>query len=298
MALLTSDCPDLKLVARGKVRDLYEVDANSLLFVATDRLSAFDVIMKNPITGKGKVLTQLSLFWFDLLGDVLPNHLITADFDAMPTSVQKYREQLEGRSILVKKMRVLPVEAIVRGYITGSGWAEYKRKGTICDIELPEGLVESQKLPQVLFTPSTKAEIGDHDENIHPSKMAAILGSQELADKVAEAAVALYTKASEYAAQKGIIIADTKFEFGLDENDNLVLVDEVLTPDSSRFWPASKYEAGRGQESFDKQYVRNYLESVGFDKKTSIELPEDVIAKTLDKYKEAYHLLTGKTIVL
>ncbi|KAG2227337.1 hypothetical protein INT45_004292 [Circinella minor] len=298
MALLSSECPDLKLIARGKVRDLYEVDEKSLLFVATDRISAFDVIMTNPIPGKGKVLTQVSLFWFDLLKDVLPNHLITADFDKMPANIQKYRDQLEGRSILVKKMRVLPIEAIVRGYITGSGWAEYKKKGTICDIELPKGLVESQKLPTVLFTPSTKAEIGDHDENIHPSKMVEILGSQELADKITNAAIALYTKASEYAAKKGIIIADTKFEFGLDENDNLVVVDEVLTPDSSRFWPASKYEAGRGQESFDKQFVRNYLESIGFDKKTSIELPADVISNTLEKYKEAYYMLTDKKIVL
>ncbi|KAI9275553.1 phosphoribosylaminoimidazole-succinocarboxamide synthase [Phascolomyces articulosus] len=298
MALLSSECPDLKLIARGKVRDLYEVDEKSLLFVATDRISAFDVIMTNPIPGKGKVLTEVSLFWFDLLKDVLPNHLITADFDKMPAHIQKYRDQLEGRSILVKKMRVLPIEAIVRGYITGSGWAEYKKKGTICDIELPKGLVESEKLPTVLFTPSTKAEIGDHDENIHPSKMVEILGSQELADKITNAAIALYTKASEYAAKKGIIIADTKFEFGLDENDNLVLVDEVLTPDSSRFWPASKHEAGRGQESFDKQFVRNYLESIGFDKKTSIELPADVISNTLEKYKEAYHMLTNKDIQL
>lgn len=293
------------------------------------------------------MLTQVSLFWFDLLGDVLPNHLITADFDKMPANVQKYRDQLEGRSILVKKMRVLPVEAIVRGYITGSGWAEYKRKGTICDIQLPEGLVESQKLPSVLFTPSTKAEIGDHgkmmicilrketnhdiDENIHPSKMAEILGDAELAAKVTNAAINLYTKASEFAAEKGIIIADTKFEFGLDENNNLVLVDEVLTPgkcicyrwrmnygiywkgndnvghmlmlnrdllDSSRFWPANKYQPGRGQESFDKQIVRNYLESINFDKKTSIELPSEVTDKTMDKYKEVYSLLTGKQITL
>ncbi|KAI8149064.1 phosphoribosylaminoimidazole-succinocarboxamide synthase [Fennellomyces sp. T-0311] len=298
MALLNSDCPDLKLIARGKVRDLYEVDEKSLLFVATDRISAFDVIMKNAIAGKGKVLTQVSLFWFDLLKDVIPNHLITDDFDKMPANVQKYRDQLDGRSILVKKMRVLPVEAIVRGYITGSGWAEYKKKGTVCDIELPKGLVESQKLPTVLFTPSTKAEIGDHDENIHPSKVAEIVGSQELADQMAKTAIELYTKASEYAAKKGIIIADTKFEFGLDENNNLTLVDEVLTPDSSRFWPADKYEAGRGQESFDKQILRNYLESIGFDKKTSIELPADVVSNTLDKYKEAYHMLTGQEISL
>ncbi|SAL97040.1 hypothetical protein [Absidia glauca] len=298
MALLESHCPELKLVARGKVRDLYEVDDKSLLFVATDRISAFDVIMKNAIPGKGKILTQLSLFWFDLLKDVLPNHLITANFDDMPSNVQQYRSQLEGRSILVKKMRVLPIEAIVRGYITGSGLKEYKQKGTICDIPLPEGLVESQKLPEVLFTPSTKAEIGDHDENIHPSKMVDILGDKALADQITQAAVALYTKARDFAAEKGIIIADTKFEFGLDENNNLVVVDEVLTPDSSRFWPADKYEAGRVQESFDKQFLRNYLESIGFDKNTSIELPSEVTDNTLAKYKEAYSLLTGKQISL
>ncbi|KAI8097205.1 phosphoribosylaminoimidazole-succinocarboxamide synthase [Halteromyces radiatus] len=299
MALLESNCPDLKLVARGKVRDLYEVDEKSLLFVATDRISAFDVIMKNSIPGKGKILTQLSVFWFDLLKDILPNHLITANFDEMPSNVQKYREQLEGRSILVKKMRVLPIEAIVRGYITGSGLKEYKQKGTICDIPLPEGLVESQKLPQVLFTPSTKADIGDHDENIHPSKMVDILGGNKvLADQITQATISLYTKARDYAAEKGIIIADTKFEFGLDENDQLVVVDEVLTPDSSRFWPANKYEAGRVQESFDKQFLRNYLESIGFDKNTSIELPTEVINNTLAKYKEAYTLLTGKEITL
>ncbi|KAI9299707.1 phosphoribosylaminoimidazole-succinocarboxamide synthase [Cunninghamella echinulata] len=299
MALLESNCPNLKLIARGKVRDLYEVDDKSLLFVATDRISAFDVIMKNVIPGKGKILTQLSLFWFDLLKDVLPNHLITADFDAMPENVQAYRDQLEGRSILVKKMKVLPIEAIVRGYITGSGLKEYEKKGTICDIQLPQGLVESDKLPETLFTPSTKAEIGDHDENIHPSKMVAILdGNQELADQLTKAAVTLYTKASDYAASKGIIIADTKFEFGLDEQGQLVVVDEVLTPDSSRFWPASKYKPGQVQESFDKQYIRNYLESIGFDKKTSIELPSDVIDNTLEKYKEAYTLLTGKQVQL
>ncbi|KAI7870300.1 phosphoribosylaminoimidazole-succinocarboxamide synthase [Spinellus fusiger] len=298
MALLSSNCPDLKLVARGKVRDLYEVDEHSLLFVATDRISAFDVIMKNAIPGKGKLLTQISLFWFDLLKDVIPNHLITADFEKMPAHIQKYREQLEGRSLLVKKMRVLPVEAIVRGYITGSGWSEYKRKNTICDIQLPEGLIESQKLPEVLFTPSTKADIGDHDENIHPSKMVDILGDKELADQLTKAAIDLYIKASEYAATKNIIIADTKFEFGLDENNNLVLVDEILTPDSSRFWPAATYKAGSSQDSFDKQFLRNYLESISFDKETSIELPSDVIESTLNKYKEACKLLTGREVQL
>ncbi|KAI7899816.1 phosphoribosylaminoimidazole-succinocarboxamide synthase [Cokeromyces recurvatus] len=298
MALLNSDCPELKLIARGKVRDLYEVDEKSLLFVATDRISAFDVIMKNVVPGKGKILTEISLFWFNLLKDVLPNHLITSNFDEMPEKVQKYRDQLEGRSILVKKLRVLPIEAIVRGYITGSGWAEYKKKGTICDIPLPEGLVESQKLPKVLFTPSTKAENGLHDENIHPSKMVDILGDEELANKITKSAIELYTKASEYAAKKGIIIADTKFEFGLDENNNLILVDEVLTPDSSRFWPANNYEAGRTQDNFDKQFLRNYLESIHFDKRTSIEVPSDVIEKTLARYKEAFLLLTGKEIKL
>ncbi|KAI1318272.1 Bifunctional purine biosynthetic protein ade1 [Mortierella claussenii] len=292
-AVVTTNCPDLELIARGKVRDLYRVDASSLLFVATDRISAFDVIMQNGITNKGKLLTEISIFWFSYLKDVLPNHLMTANFDEMPEKVKQYRSQLEGRSMLVKSLRVLPIESIVRGYITGSAWSEYKKKGTVCDIALPAGMQESQAFSEPLWTPSTKAEIGDHDENIHPSKAAGIIGEKHAAE-MARISVELYTKARNYALEHGIIIADTKFEFGVDENDTLYLIDEVLTPDSSRFWPAASYKVGTGQDSFDKQYLRNYLESIGFDKSTGITLPEDVVVNTMAKYQEAYKLLTGK----
>ncbi|KAG0298257.1 Bifunctional purine biosynthetic protein ade1 [Linnemannia gamsii] len=292
-AVVSTSCPDLKLIARGKVRDLYEVDEHSLLFVATDRISAFDVIMQNGITNKGKLLTEISIFWFSYLKDVLPNHLITADFEKMPAKVQQYRSQLEGRSMLVKKLRVLPIESIVRGYITGSAWSEYKKKGTVCDIALPAGMQESEAFPEPLWTPSTKAEIGDHDENIHPSKAAGIIGERHAAE-MAKVSIELYTKARDYASEHGIIIADTKFEFGVDENDNLYLIDEVLTPDSSRFWPAATYKVGAGQDSFDKQYLRNYLDSIGFDKSQGITLPENVVTNTMAKYQEAYKLLTGK----
>ncbi|KAJ1835683.1 Bifunctional purine biosynthetic protein ade1, partial [Coemansia sp. RSA 2708] len=271
-SLYESNCPALKLLARGKVRDLYEVDQDTLLFVATDRISAYDVIMKSPISGKGKILTQISQFWFAHLADIVPNHLVTADIDQMPAAVQQYRDQLQGRSLLVKRVDVLPVEAIVRGYITGSGWKEYQQSGTVCGIELPQGLRESQKLPRPLFTPSTKAEYGEHDENIHPDRCAEIIGKAR-ADEVARVAVALYAKAAEYAASKGIIIADTKFEFGVDKQGNLMLIDEALTPDSSRFWPAASFKVGRSQESYDKQYLRDYLTSIGFDAQTPIDLP-------------------------
>ncbi|KXS20880.1 SAICAR synthetase [Gonapodya prolifera JEL478] len=298
MSVVTqTECPKLKLIARGKVRDLYEVDDSSLLFVATDRISAFDVIMKNGIPGKGKILTQLSVFWFGLLADVLPNHLITTDISAMPSAVQEYRSQLEGRVMLVKKVKIAPIEAIVRGYVAGSGWAEYKKKGTICDISLPTGLVESSKLPEPLFTPSTKAEIGEHDENIHPSKVPQIVG-EKTATEMAQSAVQLYVKARDYAMERGIIIADTKFEFGVDANGQLILADEVLTPDSSRFWPMDAYAPGRSQSSFDKQYLRDYLDSIGFDKTNGIELPQDVVHNTLEKYIQAFKLLTGNDPVL
>ncbi|KAI9297568.1 phosphoribosylaminoimidazole-succinocarboxamide synthase [Neoconidiobolus thromboides FSU 785] len=293
--LLESNCPDLELLARGKVRDVYSVDEKSLLFVATDRLSAFDVVMNNGIPNKGKILTQLSLFWFHLLSEVNGHHLITANFEEMPESVKKYRNQLEGRCMLVKKLEILPVEAIVRGYITGSGWKEYQNKGTVCDIQLPVGLKESQKLERPLFTPSTKAEIGGHDENIHPREVAKLIG-EEKANLMESVAIKLYEKARDYALSKGIIIADTKFEFGVDQNGQFTLADEVLTPDSSRFWPVDKYEAGRGQDSFDKQYVRNYLLDNGFNKDTSdpVTLPEDVVQATLNKYIEAFVLITGE----
>ncbi|KAJ3241057.1 Bifunctional purine biosynthetic protein ade1 [Chytriomyces hyalinus] len=297
MALTESNCPDLKLLARGKVRELYELeDPSTLLFVASDRISAYDVIMTNGITGKGKLLTAMSGFWFDHLKGVVGNHLITQDIRQMPAVVQKYADQLEGRCMLVKKLKILPVEAIVRGYITGSGWAEYQKKGTICDIPLPKGLVESQKLDKPLFTPSTKAEIGDHDENIHPSKLAEIIGA-DYAKKVEELALSIYSAAAEYALSKGIIIADTKFEFGVDEQGNVILADEVLTPDSSRFWPADQYVAGKGQPSYDKQFLRDYLTSIKFDKTgAGIAIPDDIVEKTIGKYREAAEILTGKRL--
>ncbi|TPX34250.1 phosphoribosylaminoimidazolesuccinocarboxamide synthase [Synchytrium microbalum] len=297
-ALLETQIDGLKLLARGKVRDIYEVDDKSLLFVATDRLSAFDVIMKNGIPGKGKILTQMSAFWFDYLKDVAPNHVITWHVDEMPESVRKYKDQLEGRSMLVKKLKILPVEAIVRGYIAGSGWIEYQKKGTVCDIPLPAGMKECDIMPTPLFTPSTKAELGDHDENIHPDKLNDIIGA-DYAKKVATLAVAIYSKARDYAKTKGIILADTKFEFGLDESGTVVLADEVLTPDSSRYWPADQYEPGKSQPSFDKQFVRDYLNSINFDKSKGIELPDSVVQGTLVKYLEAYTILTdGKEAVL
>ncbi len=296
--LVASECPGLELVARGKVRDVYAVDDKSLLFVATDRISAFDVVMANGIPGKGKVLTQLSLFWFQLLGDCGPNHLVTADVRRMPEAVQVYADQLDGRAMLVEKLRILPVEAIVRGYLSGSGWKEYQRSGTVCGLALPAGLTESAQLPRPLYTPSTKAALGAHDENIHPERAATILG-REHAQEVERFALALYHRAREYAAKRGIIIADTKFEFGVDAGGRVILADEVLTPDSSRFWPADRYQPGHPQDSFDKQYVRDYLERVNFDKNgKGIELPLQVIERTLGKYIEAFRLLTGREPVL
>ncbi|KAJ1987077.1 Bifunctional purine biosynthetic protein ade1 [Dimargaris cristalligena] len=295
-ALLESNCPELTLLSRGKVRDLYAVDEKSLLFVATDRISAFDVVMKTGIPGKGKVLTQLSVFWFNYLGDVLPNHLITADMDQMPAQVQKYRDQLEGRSLLVKRAEIYPVEAIVRGYLSGSGWQEYQAQQSVCDIPLPPNLVESAQLPKPLFTPSTKAELGEHDMNIHPSKVVEMIG-EPAARAMESAALALYAKAHQYALERGIIIADTKFEFGqlVGGDSSLLLADEVLTPDSSRFWDAQSYQPGSSPKSFDKQYLRDYLNSVGFDRQTSIDLPETVVQNTIAKYIEAFRILTGKS---
>jgi phosphoribosylaminoimidazole-succinocarboxamide synthase len=292
-ALVASSCPALKLLARGKVRDVYEVDAEHLLFVASDRISAFDVVMANGIPGKGKVLTQLSLFWFDLLKSVGENHLVTADLAEMPAAVRQYQDQLAGRSMLVRRLKILPVEAIVRGYLTGSGLKEYRTKQTVCDIPLPPGLTEASKLAEPLYTPSTKAELGTHDENIHPDQAAKILGAH--AEAVKSFALKLYVTARDYAATRGIIIADTKFEFGVDAGGKVIVADEVLTPDSSRFWPAKAYKPGVVQDSFDKQYLRDYLEKIRFDKNgKGIELPQDVIDNTLAKYVEAFRLLTGK----
>jgi phosphoribosylaminoimidazole-succinocarboxamide synthase len=297
-ALLTSECPSLTLLARGKVRDVYRVDDQHLLFVASDRISAFDVVMANGIPGKGKVLTQLSLFWFDLLKDVMPNHLVTAEVERMPMSVRPYQDQIAGRAMLVRSLRILPVEAIVRGYLAGSGWKEYQKSLTVCGLSLPAGLTESARLPIPLYTPSTKAALGAHDENIHPDEAARILG-EPFASVVRTQAVELYARARDYAATRGIIIADTKFEFGVDATAQVILADEVLTPDSSRFWPAASYVPGRSQDSFDKQYLRDYLESVKFNKNgPGITLPDEVVAKTLGKYVEAFRLLTGRDPVL
>ena len=296
-AQITFDLPGLNHVATGKVRELYDVDDEHLLFVASDRLSAFDVVMKNGIPGKGKILTQISLFWLDLLGDVVPNHLVTADVDEMPEPVLTHKAAIEGRCMLVKKVKILPIESIVRGYLAGSGWKEYRQRQSVCDLPLPEGLQESSQLPEPLFTPSTKAEHGDHDENIHPDQAAEVIG-KEMADRMAAASLGLYSKAREYAAGRGIIIADTKFEFGVDSAGEMVLADEVLTPDSSRFWPAGDYEPGRSQDSYDKQYVRDWLESIDFDKTHPVEIDGDVVMRTQAKYIEAFQLLTGKDPVL
>lgn len=284
-----------KLIKRGKVRDVYEADGY-LLIVATDRISAFDVVLPNPIPYKGYVLNQISVFWFKFLSGVVKTHFITDDVNLFPEIFKKSYEQVVYRSMLVKKAKPLPVECIVRGYISGSAWKEYKKYGSVCGIKLPEGLRESDKLSEPIFTPSTKAETG-HDENITFEKVVDLIG-RELAEKVRDLSLRIYIEAEEYARKKGIIIADTKFEFGLDENDELILIDEVLTPDSSRFWPLSEYEPGKPQPSFDKQYVRDYLESINWDKRPPApELPEEVIKKTSDKYLEAYRLLTGEDLL-
>jgi phosphoribosylaminoimidazole-succinocarboxamide synthase len=279
----------------GKVRDIYDL-GDSLLIAASDRLSAFDVIMTSGIPYKGQVLTQISKFWFEFLDGVVENHLISDDTKTFPSPFCCYPEQLAGRTMLVKKTKVLPVECIVRGYITGSGWKEYQREGTVCGIELSGGLKQCEKLPEVIFTPSTKAEIGEHDENIDYDTCVGLVG-EEAAAYIRDKSIEIFRKASEYAASKGILLADTKFEWG-EVDGKIILIDEVLTPDSSRFWPADQYEAGRDQESFDKQFVRNYLEEINFDKSgKGVELPADIIEKTSAKYIEAYEKLTGKTFV-
>ena len=289
-AILQTDVAEHKPI-RGKVRDIYDL-GDKLLIVATDRISAFDVIMANGIPDKGKVLTQISLFWLDWLGNSVKNHLIsarTADFGKPFTD---YADQLAGRSMLVKKTQVLPVECVVRGYLAGSGWKEYQQNQSVCGHKLPAGLRQCDKLPEPIFTPATKAELGAHDENIDFDRAAAILGTDQAA-YVRDKSIEIYQRAAEYATQRGIILADTKFEWGLDGAD-IILIDEVLTPDSSRFWPADGYEPGRDQGSFDKQFVRNYLESIGFNKQPpGPELPADVIAGTSRRYAEAYERLSG-----
>jgi phosphoribosylaminoimidazole-succinocarboxamide synthase len=277
---------------RGKVRDIYDL-GNILLIVATDRISAFDVVMANGIPYKGIVLTQISRFWFDFLGSDVEHHLISDNVADFPEPFCNYPEQLTGRSMMVKKVEVLPIECVIRGYLAGSGWKEYQQSGTVCGQKLPAGLKQCQKLPEMIFTPATKAERGTHDENITFEQCVNIIG-EEAAGYVRDKSIEIFEKASQYAQSKGIILADTKFEWGYFE-DRLILIDEVLTPDSSRFWPADKYKAGRDQESFDKQFVRNYLESINFDKSgPGVELPEDIAAKTSDKYIQAYEQLTGK----
>jgi phosphoribosylaminoimidazole-succinocarboxamide synthase len=283
-----TNLPGLKFLNRGKVRDLYEV-GDRLLIVATDRLSAFDVVLPTPIPDKGRVLTQLSLFWFNLLRDVIPNHVLSAaDF---PPELTAYREQLEGRSMLCQKTKPLPVECVVRGYLSGSGWKDYRASGKICGIPLPAGLQESERLPEPIFTPSTKATAG-HDENISFDEAASMIGG-ELAERVRAVSLDIYRRAVAYAEPRGIILADTKFEFGL-VGDKLIWIDEALTPDSSRFWPADGYQPGRSQPSFDKQYVRDYLERIGWNKQPpGPELPPEVVEATRARYREAYRQLTG-----
>ncbi len=292
--LLQTDFSDLKLFASGKVRDVYELGSDHLLFVATDRISAFDYVLATGIPHKGRVLTQLSLFWFDFLTDIVPNHLVTADVSRYPREAQKYSDALRGRSMLVQRAEMFPVECVVRGYLSGSGWKEYKASGSVCGIKLPAGLRESDQLPEPIFTPATKATTG-HDENISFEHMAQIVDPED-ARQLRDLSLAVYKKAADYAREKGIIIADTKFEFGRTAA-GITLADEVLTPDSSRFWPSDKYKPGMTQESFDKQYVRDYLEEIRWNKQPPAPaLPTEVARRTSEKYVEAYRQLTGRQL--
>jgi len=290
-----TDIPELKLHSRGKVRDMYEIDDDKLLIVTTDRMSAFDVILGEPIPWKGVILNQLTLFWMNKFAHLVPNHIIESDVEKFPSVLSPYRDQLRGRSVLVRKAEPLKAECIVRGYLSGSGWKSYRQTGKVCGHSLPEGLVESSRLPEVIFTPSTKGELGTHDENISIEQMREIVGA-ERADKVAGLSLQMYREASEYAAKRGIIIADTKFEFGVIDG-GIVLIDEVLTPDSSRFWPADSYEPGHAQPSFDKQYLRDWLETQPWNKKAPAPaLPKNVSETTAEKYQGAYTLITGLTL--
>ncbi len=292
--VLQTDFPDLKLHASGKVRDVYQIDEERLLFVATDRISAFDFVLATGIPHKGRVLTQISLFWFDFLSDIVPNHLITADVERYPQALQKYADVLRGRSMIVQRAEMFPVECVVRGYISGSAWKEYKATGKVCGIELPAGLRESEAFPEPIFTPATKAVSG-HDENISFARMCEIVGA-EASSTLRDLTLRIYKKAAAYARQRGIIIADTKFEFGRTAQ-GITLADEVLTPDSSRFWPADKYAPGRGQESFDKQYVRDYLEEIHWNKQPPAPaLPDEVARQTSEKYLDAYLQVTGRKL--
>jgi len=289
-ALFESSLSGLTLRTRGKVRDIYEVDDEHLLIITTDRLSAFDVILPNPIPGKGQVLTSVSNFWFDKMRSVIPNHLSSLRLEDVVPNAEE-RAQIEGRAIIVKKLNPLPVEAIVRGYLIGSGWKDYQKSGSVCGIKLPEGLQQAQQLPEAIYTPSTKAAVGDHDENIPFAETIPLLG-EEMATRVRDISIQLYTEAAEYAKQRGIIIADTKFEFGLDAEGELFLIDEALTPDSSRFWPAEQYQVGISPPSFDKQFIRDYLETLDWDKTApGPELPEKITKISSQKYHEAMHKL-------
>jgi len=293
-AVIQTDFPELELYASGKVRDVYSLDNNHLLFVATDRISAFDYVLATGIPQKGRVLTQMSVFWFEFLRDLVPNHMVTTDTNRYPVALRKYADQLRGRSMLVNRAEMFPVECVVRGYISGSAWKEYKSSGAVCGIQLPQGLKESDQLPEPIFTPATKATSG-HDENIPFEQMAKLIGA-DLSTQLRDVSLAIYKKAADYARQRGVIIADTKFEFGRTAA-GITLADEVLTPDSSRFWPADKYQPGKAQESFDKQYVRDYLEEIRWNKQPPAPaLPAEVARKTSEKYLEAYRQITGRDL--
>ena len=285
------------LLSRGKVRDIYDIDEKTLLIVTTDRMSAFDVIMDRPIPYKGVILNQITLFWMDKFKDIIPNHLVESDVDRFPAALAPWKDELEGRAVLVRKAKPLPVECIVRGYIAGSGWKDYQKTGTICGYQLPAGMRESDKLEPPLFTPSTKAELGQHDQNISPAEAARLLG-EDVARKVQETTLAIYEAGRTYAASRGIIVADTKFEFGFVDGE-LRLIDEVLTPDSSRFWPADQYEPGHSQPSFDKQYLRDWLSAQPWDMQPPAPaLPDEVVDATARRYREAYHILAGKEFTI
>ncbi len=292
VTLFESNLSSLRLIGRGKVRDIYELDSHHLLLVTCDRLSAFDVVLPDPIPGKGQVLTRLSNFWFARMRAVIPNHLVDLPLSSvLPDPTE--RDQVQSRAVVVKRLRPLPVEAIVRGYLIGSGWKDYQQTGRVCGIELPKGLQQAAKLPEPIFTPSTKAELGTHDENIEFGQMVDLIGA-ELAVRIREVSLRIYAEAAAYALGRGIIIADTKFEFGLDDAGRLYLIDELLTPDSSRFWPADQYRVGISPPSFDKQFVRDWLESIGWDKKPPApSLPPEIVARTAEKYREAESRLIG-----
>ena len=291
-ALFESSVPDLDLIARGKVRDMYAVDERHLLLVTTDRLSAYDVILPDPIPGKGEVLTQISNFWFRMMGDIVPSHLTDKALDSI-ISDQALLDELAPRSIIVKRLEPLPIEAVVRGYLIGSGWRDYRDTGMLCGIELPAGLRQAERLPQPIFTPASKAAAGDHDENIDMQQTEALIGA-ELAERISRISLQIYARASDYASRRGIIIADTKFEFGLDDRGKLHIIDEILTPDSSRFWPVDSYRTGISPASFDKQFVRDYLDTLEWDKTApGPALPADILQQTGDKYREALRILTA-----